>query len=616
MYIANMYRFRLYFKGLLAGVILFLSAIGSTATGKVSGSLAVEPLDLSGYQWLFKAGDNIAWAEKDFNAGSWQQVRLPDYAGRSADLLPGTIVWFRLIIPVSDLPKNNNLAIFLGRIKESDEIFLDGKLIGKTGSVAVRFRDYAGLGPAQVSRVYSLPAITASADTITIAIRVSASNYHAGLHRGPLLIGDSSSLLRKARKSDLPVWLRDGLWLTVLIVGFSISFASVYGAGRDNRNRWLPWFLGAAAITSLPHTIFAYELGWASPSLVQTLDFVPLIPLGMAHMAAGAQISIHRIQWFVGAQYYLVLAGCMILNPLMNVAMLVVSVSLILVLVVLLSVVVQMVFASRKSEKISRWTWFAIASALAGMAGNLFFDQYVPAALDPISVGGLFMTAGFLLAMSQHHRRDRQALVLMSRQLLNARDVETARIARELHDGVSQRLAVTRFRLEKLAKSNDPVKPESLQQPRDEIAETARDVAKIVETLRPVPASEQNFSDLVRQAVSRWGELAEPEISFRQSGAGNVPPETGEQLFRILQEAVHNALRHSGASKIAVNLKFTNQKGVLTIIDNGKGFDLTKVQNGVGLAAMGERSKVIEAGFSIEAAPGRGARIEVKFVTQ
>jgi signal transduction histidine kinase len=104
------------------------------------------------------------------------------------------------------------------------------------------------------------------------------------------------------------------------------------------------------------------------------------------------------------------------------------------------------------------------------------------------------------------------------------------------------------------------------------------------------------------------------EIDFRADVADVVPSETGVCLFRVLQEALHNAIKHSGVKRVEVRLMEQSNQVHLLVSDSGKGFDVESAMQGkgVGLTSMRERVKLVSGTIAIESSPMGGTTIEVR----
>jgi len=122
------------------------------------------------------------------------------------------------------------------------------------------------------------------------------------------------------------------------------------------------------------------------------------------------------------------------------------------------------------------------------------------------------------------------------------------------------------------------------------------------------------YIDQLRKSVTK-------EIIFKTQGMpDHLTLEKELILFRILQEAINNILKHADASRITVNLNFSNEQLQLEITDNGKGFILAEVSGqsdtGAGLKNIQKRIRMINGFFSMETEPGKGTRINIRLPIQ
>jgi signal transduction histidine kinase len=197
-------------------------------------------------------------------------------------------------------------------------------------------------------------------------------------------------------------------------------------------------------------------------------------------------------------------------------------------------------------------------------------------------------------------------------RLLNAQEAERARIARELHDDVSQQMAVLEIDLELLGRTV-PATEEDLA---DEALRRARDVAKSVHDLshRLHPAK-LRLIGLVAALNGLQRELSQADLKITFTH-DNVPsaiaPEVTLCVFRVVQEALQNAVKYSHAQNVSVHLAMDQGSLVLNVSDDGVGFEVEKSWGkGLGLVSIGERLDAIGGTFQIQSRPGAGTRLDV-----
>jgi signal transduction histidine kinase len=206
------------------------------------------------------------------------------------------------------------------------------------------------------------------------------------------------------------------------------------------------------------------------------------------------------------------------------------------------------------------------------------------------------------------------ALANVGRKLLEAQEKERARIGRELHDDVTQRLAMLAIELEQLEDNPSEVRSR-VQELRKQTTEISNDVQALSHELH---SSKVEYLGAVRGMKSwcnEFGERQGLQIEFRSPDAQiSLPKEIGLCLFRVLQEALHNAAKHSGVKRIEVQLREDSGEVHLIISDLGRGFDLeTAVQGrGLGLTSMRERIRLVNGTIEIQSEPMGGTTVHVR----
>lgn len=200
---------------------------------------------------------------------------------------------------------------------------------------------------------------------------------------------------------------------------------------------------------------------------------------------------------------------------------------------------------------------------------------------------------------------------------LRATEDERKRIARELHDDTAQRLATLILRVRTLAsESDDELRTELFEQVRAEIVEAADGVKRMSRGLRP-PEIEELGLELAVQAHARTlREGGVFDATIVSGGVDSYLDSTAKlALYRIIQEAVSNARRHSGSGKATVTLSLEEEGVVVEIADKGSGFALhgggDDGQRGLGLIGMQERATMISGRIMLDSRPGEGTTVRV-----
>ncbi len=202
-----------------------------------------------------------------------------------------------------------------------------------------------------------------------------------------------------------------------------------------------------------------------------------------------------------------------------------------------------------------------------------------------------------------------EALASVGHKLIEAHEQERRWIARELHDDIVQRVALVAV---ELGRSDQPGVDDRIQQACQLISDLTKDIQALSHRLH---SSKLEYLGLVTAAKSFCRELSEQRnvrIEFKHSDIPSaVPREISLCLFRVLQEALQNAVRHSGGQDFAVEVRGTHDGIRLMVSDSGIGFDWRHAINGrgLGLISMRERLRLVNGELSIQSEPGCGTTV-------
>jgi len=215
------------------------------------------------------------------------------------------------------------------------------------------------------------------------------------------------------------------------------------------------------------------------------------------------------------------------------------------------------------------------------------------------------------------------ALAGMGRKLMEAHEQERTRIARELHDDINQRIAVLSTTLEGIGESLPNLAVEDagtrIREASEWLAEIGADIQGISHRLH---SSKLEYLGIVMAASSFCKELSAQqkiEIDFRHANIPpNLPKEVSLCLFRVLQEALQNAVKYSGVRHFTAELRGTPDDIHMIVGDCGIGFDKDQAMahQGLGLISMRERVQMVNGDFEVESEPGQGTTIHVRIPLQ
>jgi PAS domain S-box-containing protein len=229
------------------------------------------------------------------------------------------------------------------------------------------------------------------------------------------------------------------------------------------------------------------------------------------------------------------------------------------------------------------------------------------------AVGGILILAEDIGRRKQME----QTLADMSRKLIESQEQERARIARELHDDISQRLALLSIEIEQVEECSE--KPSEVRDRARELSMRAKEISTDIQTLsHELHSSKLDYLGIVggmKSWCSEFGERQGIGIEFKSSGLPNPPPpEVSLCLFRVLQEALHNAAKHSGVKRVDVQLGEESGGIQLTVSDLGKGFDVAAAMRdrGLGITSMRERVRLVGGTIVIGSTPLGGTTVHVR----
>jgi signal transduction histidine kinase len=224
-------------------------------------------------------------------------------------------------------------------------------------------------------------------------------------------------------------------------------------------------------------------------------------------------------------------------------------------------------------------------------------------------VGGILILAEDITRRKQME----EALSDMSRKLIESQEQERTRIGRELHDDINQRLALLTYKLEQL--KDDPSAIEGrIRTLQQQITEIADDVQALSHELHSSKLEYLGVVGGIRSWCKEFAERQKMEIDFRSDVSSVLPLAVGLSLFRVLQEALNNAIKHSGVKRIDMQLREDSGEIHLVISDLGRGFDVEAASQskGLGLTSMRERVRLVNGTISIESKPMGGTTIHVR----
>jgi two-component system, NarL family, sensor histidine kinase UhpB len=252
-------------------------------------------------------------------------------------------------------------------------------------------------------------------------------------------------------------------------------------------------------------------------------------------------------------------------------------------------------------------------------------DLSSPRPLLPASIDGVGETeevARMELAFLRMMRRLEAERRRAGSAALHAQEEERARVARDLHDEVNQSLTGLLLRLEAAREAAPPELEGELAETKALANQAMTELLSLARQLRPTALDDLGLAAAIEGQVGRLG--GEIETSLEVEGDfADLGDDAQLVVYRVAQEALSNAARHSGAGRIEVRLRRTEDRTgrdsgssaspdvILEVSDNGRGFAFDESQRGLGIAGMRERALLIGADLTIESRPGHGTTVRL-----
>jgi two-component system, NarL family, sensor histidine kinase UhpB len=241
-------------------------------------------------------------------------------------------------------------------------------------------------------------------------------------------------------------------------------------------------------------------------------------------------------------------------------------------------------------------------------------DLNRPGPLLPDSIDGIAETeevARIELAFLRMMRRLEAERRRAGSAALRAQEEERARVARDLHDEVNQSLTGLLLRLEAVREAAPPELEPQLTETRALAGQAMGELLSLARQLRPTALDDLGLAAAIAGQVEQVEHSGLTGELRTDGDFSDLDDDVQLVVYRVAQEALTNAARHSGARRIAVNLRRDGDGVALEVADDGRGFAFEQSENGLGIAGMRERALLIGAELTIESRPGEGTTVRL-----
>jgi signal transduction histidine kinase len=205
--------------------------------------------------------------------------------------------------------------------------------------------------------------------------------------------------------------------------------------------------------------------------------------------------------------------------------------------------------------------------------------------------------------------------------ILEGQEEERNRLAMDIHDGIGQLLTSLKFQIESINLKKDEEAAIKLQEIEKLTSKVMKEVRRVTFNLKPTVLGDYGLQAGLKVFIREISKLTHIELNYAVEGDTNhrLPQKTENNIFRIVQEAINNAIKYADTKRIDVTLVQSDSEIVITVKDDGKGFDekmvearSVNIESGRGFFNMYERTEYINGHLDVKSAPGQGTLVTLR----
>lgn len=589
------------------------------------GNAAGPEFDLSGTHPVM-SGDDPAWSARDFDDSDWSLHPIPSVGdwqaqgGKADDL----IRWQRIHITLAPEHGIDRPALLLGVLSGADRAFVNGIEVGASANIDdTRYQMRTSAWSRAWPRLYRFDADLLRTGDNVIAIRhARAVRNNAAVLAGPVLLGDYGDLVDISKEAHWPI---TGVSFFLIINWVLIAVVLLGGILLGFRNRAILLF----ALIFLPPCIAMIYL---SPVVRQTgFQLEPVLDVYTQRARVFASLMLidfvalvlgHQVVWWLRS-LQIVAVGLLLIPPLNDGGLLSTTREyrfLFVLLTMLLLVGVMTTWSARALYRnaLAPVLMIGLIAVFVGICSEFLINRNLVLAMTGNATGDFGMTVFFYclalavgLSYLDAQRRVREA----QGHILNAQETERRRIARDVHDGVGQWLSTIKLNLQMLGRgSQAPETRAGFGEVVGQVDAAISDARRIAHDLSPTLIEREGLATAISSHADLISGRGNLTLKTELENIPELTPALQGHVYRIFQEAVQNALRHGKANVVNVALKRVGRQAILSVSDNGEGFDANALaDDGIGLQSIRERATLLSGDCEITSQPGSGATVKITF---
>ncbi len=564
----------------------------------------------------FSSGDSSEWVSPQFDDSRWQSIKVPGSWQKQGIKPIGGIGWYRIHFAVSDRPRYTQPALLIGRIGDADEVFLNGVKIGGEGVIGERFVEVT-----KAERLYKIPHnLLRYNDNNLMAIRVMNTYLNGGIFDAGVTIGDYNILLVRKLERDKPSIIAEFCFFTFFAIFFITCFFFYIKGLRDKEYFYFWLFITLYGILFFLGSLTFYNTGFKTPFVQQIINSISVvIPASLILLLI--HVYQETLNFYIKMLLF-IFPSIALLNILIPIFLLRQYLYIVWKIVFIVTAAFIVFIAVKTYLK----KFYESSPTLLGITGLVVgFILESVGGIDLLQVTGFFLwdysIAFFMIcvmyALTARYMRIRE-LQTASIRIFKAHEDERKRLAREIHDGIGPSLLSIKLRLQMLeaqAKQGKPIEEESFPELLSEVTSTIDEVRAVALDLRPSFLENIDIVNAMSWHAKKLQERLGMQINVVTEGLINIDTKIKDTIYRIYQEILNNAVKHSGATRVDVTLKKDGKYLLLKVEDNGTGFDVAHAETteeGLGLNTIRERAGLLGGVLWIKSSDKKGTSVSIE----
>lgn len=596
----------------MKNVILFLNRcclllFTLTSVSCLASDEIIDPTSISINSWDIYIGDTSPsvrydQGEAEYNSKQWQPIA--SYPISYLHIPVKNTRWFRSSFVVGWHHKNAQLALSLGPLYADSDVFVNGvKLAELEANESARsFRR------AQ-TRIYHLPrqklwySFLDFQKENQILIHLSSNKEPLMLLPQQVEISNYGSLALKAKDSDTLIKIAQGGMVALLLSFclFSIFMRAVGFKEREN-NLFGSYVICVAASILSDSLLLPDHLGyWSAHSSL------PLISTTFSVLILVALLSPRRrLSDLAGLllMLNLLVLACLSIEDLNSVAYpwLVLLSQVINAVIVLHALLIGLLSMDKRKLAANH---ILLALVFVGWCVQfLWAFNYTP--VQPLEITLFIVAIALLLNVAQRFKTMASSLLALSNRLVSIREIERARLTRDIHDGVGQGLSTLKLLINLNATKLESNLGDML---KTEVSNTSDTLKSVIRNLKPIEVTSGSPTQAIISLAQHNCRLSGIGLNVLSKNDVKLSQERAYQVYRIAQEALNNAIKHSNAEHITLSFEVIDRCYRVQITDDGKGLQDSVSDDSYGMSSMNERSMILRAELSIDSRESDGTTV-------